>query len=404
MDGHTTVDTARMLRNQELLTQVRDGQRMREDLRLCEIGIGPTIRMAEICMAALSDPMVELLTIDMRTARMLSENAESLVRYAMSLLSSMKQCAVEDSSIRPMVGVMEHGFRVVRGNITKLRDYPDPNMGGEWHSEAVTVMHYIAAMRQRMNSVVIRAKRARQMLVDENVGLMRMVASDACRRDMNRYDDMFGIAGSQFVVCMDRTYDLHADSKVLFTTYATKCMALRCRGAMASPQSLVHIPNGRLATALKVMSGEVSPDADEIVDTKERADEASIRRKILALSHPISLDAVASEDGNATIADIRLAAIDPEFDRIIDETAVVAILNKALQTSSLAHHLVMDERLGIRGGDGDNTLEEIARMLHHRGMTQDEVSRQRVGQLLRDAKKMVRLHLESNPQIGTKGR
>jgi len=365
-----------------------------ESLRICEIGVAPSIRMAENCIAALSEPMIGLLEINPSTAKSVSENAAVLIEHSRSLRAMIEQRVSNDPSFLPMVGVIENGFRAAEGNIRMLRDYPDPKMGTSWHSDALLVLLCIADVRREAEAVINRSGRAREMLVDENIGLMRRVAWDACVMDKDRYDDMIGVAGSQFIVCMDETYDPICKPHVLFTTYATRCMKLRCRGAMSAPRSIAHIPNGRHAMALKVMSGDLSTDADDIINPNKRREEADIRKRLLALSRPVSLDAAVSVDGETTVADIRLADNDPEFDRVVDEAAVVSILEKALRTSSDAHQFVMNERLGLCGGDDGNTFAEIARRLHRKGVTQDEVSRQRVGQLLTDAKNRVRRHLE----------
>lgn len=382
---------SKALRNQELLVHVREGQRAIEDLQLYEMGLESAIGMSQVCMLALSE---ELLDIDARIARRLLKNAAILIDRAEFLRCTMVEQAATDSSLLPFLNVMNSGFRMAEGNNLKLRDYPDPNMRNNWQALAVNVLQYISAIRRQANVIAAEANKARSILVEENLGLMRMVAYNSCTHDRERYDQMFSVASEQFIVCMDKTYDPACKPHVLFTTYATKCMRMRCLGAMATPHSLAHIPHGRHSLTAKVMAGELPVDASDISDPKQRQEEGGIRKRIYNLTNPIELDATASCDSDTTVGDLRLSVNDSDIDRIIDETAVIEIIGKALQKSSMAHHVVITERLGIQGGDETNTFAEIARILHRRGLTRDEVSRQRIGQIMDDVRARIRRHME----------
>ena len=127
-------------------------------------------------------------------------------------------------------------------------------------------------------------------------------------------------------------------------------------------------------------------DASDIIDPTNRRAAAAARRRLYDLSHPSSIEDQVVSDGDVTFGDLHLAAIDDELDHVIDEIAVREILDKALRTSGLASHVVANEKLGVRGGDGSFTLEEIARILYRKGLTNNEVSRQRIGQIWDEAR------------------
>ena len=385
------MDSTRARRNQELLLEVRRGQGIVDDLRMCEVGLKAELRKSRFLMDTLSPQMRQLTSVDARTAVRGMVNAIACGVRIEGITNTMRQRAIADPSLNPIIPLMQSGYRVALHNILNLRDY---SQEGAWQPFAAKIIAHIREERLQGFRALRMATKARRLLVEENTPLMQDVASRSCKRDRSRFDDMLSVAQTQFIICMDHTYNPEAEPRVLFTTYARSCMEKRCLGAMGTPQSITEIPHGRHVTAMRVLAGELPLDARDVVDPQEREEEAEVRRHLKAVSQPTSLEAPASADGDATVADLHLSMVDAELDRAIDEIAVSAILDKALRTSGLSHHLVANERLGIGGSEGDNTFEEIARILLREGLTEDEVTRQRIGQIWTEAKKQIGENVE----------
>ena len=262
------MDTHRSSQNQKLIREIRQSQRAAEDLRICEIGITPVVNMANLCMAALTTPMLEMIGIDVRTAARDMRNARALLKRIGELRASLRAMVAEDPALTPIIEVSENGFLRTEHNIFILRDYA-VGMSG-WQPFALMVRQHIDSMRRYTSNVVRRAKRARMRLVVENEGLIRKVANESCRLDRGRYDEMLSIANTYFVICMEHTYHLDSRPSVLFTTYAKICMQKRCLSAMAAPQLMAHIPQHMHGWALGVLSGEMPMDASDIIEPTNR--------------------------------------------------------------------------------------------------------------------------------------
>jgi DNA-directed RNA polymerase specialized sigma subunit len=373
------VDQERSNRNQSLVRCIRRGQQAAEHLYILETGIRKSIDVAELCLMTLSDPS-GVYHISNSDANRFSKIANDTISHAKLVRGSY----ISKAFGNPLTAVAENGFLTSERNILSLRDYCTDISG--WQESALNILLHIAAMRRGFGLVIRAATRARVALVEENKDLMYRVANDVCSRAPGRFHDILSVANCQFVLCMDETYDLASEPNVLFTTYAMKCMRMRCIGAIATPQMSVHIPHARHGLALKILAGDISLTADEIPDEDERRSEAEIRHGIYNLHNPLSIESSMSETDDRAFGEVFLPHVDGEMDRIVDEAAVAEIITKSLLTSGLHHHVVMRQRVGVFGDDHSNTFSDIANILHHVGLTDHVVSRTRVGQILEEAR------------------
>jgi len=177
---------------------------------------------------------------------------------------------------------------------------------------------------------------------------------------------------------MDVSYDHRR--KTLFTTYAQRCMADRCRQENATPRSSVYIPHSRHSIAKAVLSGEVDVEASDVTDPRRRAQEAELRRSLLSVVRPVSLDVSTGDDGTGVLQDI-VGREDPGIQAMLAEEAVKGVLEKVYGTLAPKVRVVLEGRIGLGDGEEPKSLDEIGRDLLNLGLIDRAVKRQRVGQI-----------------------
>ena len=70
-------------------------------------------------------------------------------------------------------------------------------------------------------------QQAREMLINENMGLIHGIARKTAGSRTDLTDDLVSIAYMQFIKCMDETFDFKMGTE--FSTYVSSCMIKKCQ-------------------------------------------------------------------------------------------------------------------------------------------------------------------------------
>ena len=376
------MDQARAQRNQELITMVRNGQAARCDLSIYEDGFVQSMMLGDFWMAMAGTGVGQMIDLDSPAMATISRQAEDLRDRVLHLRCVELQSVSDDPSHRSLLCVADNGFNRVCHNLECVSRWGvGPDVPVDYLGEAANVLRtkrFIKERRAAFASMIGMGERARTSLVEENFGLIRRVATAASSEDPSRFDDMLSVAADQFVHCMDVSYDHRR--KTLFTTYAQRCMADRCRQENATPRSSVYIPHSRHSIAKAVLSGEVDVEASDVTDPRRRAQEAELRRSLLSVVRPVSLDVSTGDDGTGVLQDI-VGREDPGIQAMLAEEAVKGVLEKVYGTLAPKVRVVLEGRIGLGDGEEPKSLDEIGRDLLNLGLIDRAVKRQRVGQI-----------------------
>lgn len=376
------MDRSRADRNQELINVVRAGQTARVDLSIYEEGFAGSMLLAQFIREVVQSDYSVLIDADAPTLSLIGAQADAMGLRVLQLRDIELRAIEESLSDRSLLCVADNGFRKVCRNMECVSRWGvGPDLPLDYLGEAANVLRtkeFIRRRRCSFTSLISSGERARACLVDENLGLIRKVANAACRDAPSRFDDMFSVASLQFVHCMDVSYDARRDT--LFTTYAQRCMADRCKQEGASPSGPVHIPHGMHTVANALTSGELDPDASEILDPDKRSQAAAVRRNLIATVRPMSLDAKAGEDDTRVLYDV-IPDEDGDIDRMLAEVTVREAMRKVYERLAPKVRVVMEGRVAVGDGEDPKSLDRIAAELLDLGLVEHAFSRQRVGQI-----------------------
>jgi RNA polymerase sigma factor (sigma-70 family) len=245
-------------------------------------------------------------------------------------------------------------------------------------------------------------------MIQENLPMIYQIARKAAGPRTDLIEDLVSVGYIQFILCMDRTFDMTRGTE--FSTHAYTCISSKCRETVMKYDEMINIPSARMKDKNRAFKGLLDVDANDLENVSEnkRQKEAEIRRVISNSSNYYSLD-YDYQDGDDDKMPMDLfvsdhnsmkgitSRIDTQqiIDRIRDRIMSSADKRKIIRLKALEYSGDLD----FTGDIPHYTLEEVAEKLYQNGYVKNLITEERARQLIFGGKKLVRRQILQDPEF-----
>lgn len=384
--------------NEELIKTVRKGFKAEEEIDITRHGYREMKRKSQLILHAVQNG--NLSNYSTVQQNKIKEKAITILKTINYREQKDFEKLLKNDEYIYIIKAKEIGFdnifNIYSNIIKELQEYK-VNIPIEKLKKAA--MQYINILL----SVKKKGQEARQQLVTVNMPMIEKVVRCIAAERYDIIDDLKSVALEQFMICVDKTFDISKGYK--FSTYVYNCMGSKCRLYKMQHDDIITIASSKMGEKAQYYKGELDMEASEIEDEEKRKEEVAIRQTIQNSAQYVSIDYITGrEDDLSAPKEYLIADEDSKMNYITDDLLIEQVMQQVYDKiknnedkKRLASAKVEAWRLrnSINSDDKDvYTLEEIAEKLYQDGFTDRILTVERVRQMSNDGAKYVKKSID----------
>jgi RNA polymerase sigma factor (sigma-70 family) len=394
----------RQQRNRQLLTFIRRGLLAQEELFLCKDGYKTMLEQASQIIDYSNQGALKSFNKD--EISQIVKDANRVQKYITHWVLKMEEAIEADpEKYVPLYLMKWKGLDYIYSYETfgrKTLTYRP------FHTKGDRILVIAHTYLKNIKKVIKATNQARETLIQENLPMIYQIARKNAGSRTDLIEDLVSVGYIQFILCMDRTFDMARGTE--FSTHVYTCISSKCRETVMKYDEMINIPSARMKDKNRAFKGLLDIDANDLenVSEKKRQKEAEIRRVISHSSNYYSLDYdYKDNDDDKMPMDLFISdrntmlgitsRIDTQqiIDRIRDKIMSSADKRKIIRLKALEYSGDLD----FTGDIPHYTLEEVAEKLYQHGYVKNLITKERARQLIFGGKKLVRRQILNDPEF-----